>query len=86
MSSRLLACAMTALYTVLGRDAHATRDEICQHLCSDEFFALTAMSRWFYYHPDVAAIKVSYFSDIARRLILLVERLQSLPRVYGYRV
>ena len=77
---------MATLDTVLGRDAHATRDEIFQHVCSDELFALTAMSRWLYYHPDVVAIKVSFFSGIARRLILLVERLQPLPRVYGYRV
>ena len=77
---------MATLYTVLGQDAHATRDEIFQLLCSSVFLALTAMDRWFYHHPDVVAIKVSYFSDIARRLILLVERLQSLPRVYGYRV
>ena len=77
---------MATLDTVLGQDAHATRDEIFQHLCSNEFYALTAMSRWFYSHPDVVAIKVSYFSDIARRLITLVERLQSLPRVYGYHV
>ena len=77
---------MATLHTVLGQDAHATRDEIAQHLGSNEFLTLTAMSRWFYHHPDVVAIKVSYFSDIARRLILLVERSQSLPRVYGYHV
>ena len=76
---------MATLYTVLGRDSHATRDEFFQHLCNDEFFALTAMNRWFYYHPDVVAIQIAYFSDV-RRLILLVERLQSLPRMYGYRV
>ena len=77
---------MATLYTALGRDSHATRDEIFQLLHNDEFFALTAMNRWLYYHPDVVAIKIVYFSDIVRRLILLVERLQSLPRVYGYRV
>ena len=77
---------MATLYTVLGQDAHATRDEIAQHLGSNEFLALTAMRRWFYHHPDVVAIKVSYFSAIARRLITLIERLQPLPRVYGYHV
>ena len=71
---------MATLYTVLGQDAHATRGEIFQHLCSSEFFALAAMNRWFYHHPYVVAIKVSYFSALARRLITLVERLQSLPR------
>ena len=72
---------MATLYTVLGRDAHATRDEIFQHVCSDELSALTAMSRWFDYHPDVVASKASYVSD----LILVVERLQALPRVHSYR-
>ena len=67
---------MATLYTVLGQDAHATRGEIFQHLCSSEFFALAAMNRWFYRNPDVVAIKVLYSSDIARRLILLVEKLQ----------
>ena len=77
---------MATLHTVLGQETHAIRDEIFRYLNSNEFLALTAMSRWFYHHPDVVAIKVSYFSAIARRLITLIERLQSLPRVYGYHV
>jgi hypothetical protein len=77
---------MATLHAALGQDAHATRDELFQHLGSNEFLALTAMSLWFYHHLDVVAIKVSYFSAIARRLITLIERLQSLPRVYGYHV
>ena len=73
---------MATLHAVLNQDSR----EIFQHLGSNEFLAFTAMNRWFYHHPHVVAIKVSYFLGIARRLIMLIERLQSLLRVYGFHV
>jgi hypothetical protein len=57
---------MATLYTVLSRDSHATKEEIIQHLCPDEFFALTATNRWLYYHPDVVAIKIAYYPEWVR--------------------
>ena len=73
---------MATLYTVLSRDSHATREEILQHLCPDEFLALSQTNRWLYYHPTILAIKIAYYSDIVRRMSMLIERLTRLQVLY----
>ena len=75
------AFAMATLYAVLHRHSHATKDEILQHVYPDEFIALAAANRWLYYHPDIMATKIVAYSAIVERLVYLVNRLQSLPRM-----
>ena len=79
-----VAFAMATLDTVRSRDSHATREEILQHLYNDEFFALIATNRWLYYHPDIVATKIVVDSAVVERLVHLINRLRSVPRVYKY--
>ena len=73
---------MATLYILLGRDSHATNESILQHLDTDEFLALSATTRWLYYHPTVLAIKIAYYSEIARRMSMLIEWLNRLHALY----
>ena len=78
------AFAMATLYSVLHRHSQATRDEILQHLYPDEIIALAGANRWLYYHPDIVATKIAAYSAVVERLVHLINRLRSLPRMYNH--
>ena len=78
------AFAMATLYSVLHRHSQATRDEILQHLYPDECIALAGANRWLYYHPDIVATKIAAYSAVVERLVHLINRLRSLPRMQNH--
>jgi hypothetical protein len=72
-----VAFAMATLYTVLGLDSQATREEILQHLCNDQFLlsrlrivgSITPRCRG---HQDCLLLGMGPTIDPARRQVTVI--------------